>query len=419
MKSHSKESAIRVAISYFVFSAVWIFGSDYLLYLISEDIFEYRYVSTIKGMIFILLSAYIIYILVLREIKEINVAQVSIQRLQQFDTLTGLHNRSAFNQTIDTLRDTNQHVTLMLCDINGLKLINEVYGSDIGDKLLQQFSQTITEMVPKDAFISRIGGDEFCIIVEGDHQPSLVSIGQSLQKLTYVSISDFETTVAIGISSTEDDKEAIDMLLSLAEDRMMKNKLLLNESGQNSIIASLLTTLYERSDETEQHSKRLQELCLLIGQDMNLLPTDLDDLQLFALLHDIGKIGISDAILFKPGKLTELEYNIMQQHPIIGYKIASSVLPLEGIAHYILSHHEHWDGSGYPKGLKGLRIPLLSRILSVVDAFDAMTNDRIYQRKRSEQDAIDELIRCKGTQFDPAVIDSFLRVYIPSNEMEL
>lgn len=411
MKRHSKESAIRVAIIYFIFSSIWIFGSDYLLFLISHDILDYRYISTIKGMVFILLSAGIIYYLVHQEIKEIKLAQLSINHLEQFDPLTNLYNRTAYNKKIEQLETSEDPLFVLLLDINGLKLINEVYSSESGDELLRQLANAVQEVMPDGAFIARIGGDEFCVLLEGEDQETFAESIQSLQHIKYEKAKGFETTVAIGSSSSIADNETITGLLTLAEDRMLKNKLLLNESSQNSVIASLLSTLYERSDETQEHSKRIQELCLKIGNEMNLLPTDLDELQLFALLHDIGKIGISDTILLKPGKLTDREYNLMKQHPMIGYKIASSVLPLEGIAHYILAHHEHWDGSGYPKGLKQTQIPLLSRILSVVDAFDAMTNDRVYRKKLTKKEAFEELIHCKGTQFDPTVVESFLHIH--------
>jgi len=148
-----------------------------------------------------------------------------------------------------------------------------------------------------------------------------------------------------------------------------------------------------------------------LGVNLGLSSSQINDLKLLALLHDIGKIGIDDAILKKPGTLTRMEMEAMKQHPIIGYRIASTIPQLEAISYDILTHHEWYNGEGYPKKLKGEEIPLNARILSIVDAFDAMTNDRIYRKKISIADALEELIRFRGTQFDPDLVDAFVKEF--------
>ena len=129
---------------------------------------------------------------------------------------------------------------------------------------------------------------------------------------------------------------------------------------------------------------------------------------LFAMLHDIGKVGINDNVLQKPGPLTEEEWHEMKKHPEIGFRIAQNNLDLAPVAEYILCHHEHWDGSGYPRGMSGEEIPLLSRILAVVDAFDAMTSERVYRKAVSADEAVKELLRCAGKQFDPQIVRVFV-----------
>ena len=171
----------------------------------------------------------------------------------------------------------------------------------------------------------------------------------------------------------------------------------------NDIISMLLVTLYEKSNETEEHSKRIEKYCHAIGCELQLSSMEMDSLYLLALLHDIGKVGIHSSILKKPSKLTAEELEEMKRHPEIGYQIAKATPELEDVADLILSHHERWDGKGYPRGLKGEEIPLVCRIISVVDAFDAMTNDRVYRKAMTVDEAILEIERNAGKQFDPFV----------------
>lgn len=171
----------------------------------------------------------------------------------------------------------------------------------------------------------------------------------------------------------------------------------------NEIVRKLLVTLYEKSNETEEHSKRIEKYCHAIGCELQLSSTEMDALYLLALLHDIGKVGIHSSILKKPSKLTAEELEEMERHPEIGYQIAKATPELADVADLILSHHERWDGNGYPRGLKGEEIPLVCRIISVVDAFDAMTNDRVYRKAMTVDEAILEIERNAGKQFDPLV----------------
>lgn len=180
-------------------------------------------------------------------------------------------------------------------------------------------------------------------------------------------------------------------------------------------------TLYEKSQETEEHASRLIKLSRAVGQKMKLKDEQLNELELLCTLHDIGKIGISDVILNKPGKLTAEEWEVMKTHPEIGYRIAMSTPELSAIAPYILHHHERYDGKGYPEGLKGKEIPLLSRILAVVDAYDAMTEDRPYRKAMSKDEAILEIKKNSGTQIDPNIAEIFINIITqqdPSNNLK-
>lgn len=193
-----------------------------------------------------------------------------------------------------------------------------------------------------------------------------------------------------------------------AEENMHNRKLLNRKSSRSTIISSIMGTVYIRSQETEEHAKRLVDLSVRVGRKLNISQKDMDNLELFAMLHDIGKIGIDNSILNKPGKLSKNEWEIMKKHSEIGYRIAMSSPELEPIAEYILAHHERWDGNGYPQGLKGEEIPLLSRILAVVDSYDAMTEDRVYRKAMTHQAAIEEIKKNAGTQFDPNIAQIFI-----------
>ncbi|MGI6561661.1 MAG: HD-GYP domain-containing protein [Clostridia bacterium] len=177
---------------------------------------------------------------------------------------------------------------------------------------------------------------------------------------------------------------------------------------KNSTEHFLKALLYQKDQETKEHAERMTVISRNIGAKMNLNEDFLDSLALLSALHDIGKIGISDRILKKPGKLTEQEWNVMKKHPEIGYRLAQYYNEFSHIAEYILYHHERWDGKGYPIGLKGEQIPLASRIIAVVDAYDAMTSDRVYRKALKKEEAIDEVLRNAGTQFDKEIVTIFV-----------
>jgi HD-GYP domain-containing protein (c-di-GMP phosphodiesterase class II) len=191
---------------------------------------------------------------------------------------------------------------------------------------------------------------------------------------------------------------------------MYRNKLLESKSFRTSLLASLRQTLFEKSHETEEHTRRLQRLALQIGNALKLPDSTLDELTLLANLHDIGKIAIPEEIIIKPDKLSLEEWDLIRKHPEIGYRIANSSPEMVPVAEGILSHHEWWNGAGYPRMLFGKEIPLVSRIISVVDAYDVMIYGRPYKRALSQQEAFEEIRRCAGSQFDPLISQILLKI---------
>lgn len=261
----------------------------------------------------------------------------------------------------------------MVGDINGLKFVNQAFGEDEGDKILVQTAAILKSNLREHDILGRIGGDEFCILM-----PKTV--------------------------------ENIDDVIKQSEDIMNRHKLLQRKSSQSALVESIKVTMLERSRETEEHGERMVALASRIAMELGLSEMELYELELFATLHDLGKVGIDDRILTKPGRLTPEEWKEMEKHPEIGYRIAVSSPELAPIAELILSHHERWDGTGYPRELKGENIPLLSRILMLADAYDAMTEDRVYRKAMTREDAIAEIRRNSGAQFDPVIVESFMQV---------
>ncbi len=213
-----------------------------------------------------------------------------------------------------------------------------------------------------------------------------------------------------------DSEKGIDEILSAAENYLYRHKVTVGMSVRNHAIKAILNTLTEKYNEEKIHSQRVGSFCKRIGIALSLSKEDVDILELAGMYHDIGKISIPDAILNKPAKLTKEEYDIIKTHTMVGYQILKAADEYSGLAEYALSHHERWDGKGYPKGLMGTEIPLYSRIINVADSFEAMTANRPYRTGMSIEDAVAEIKRCSGSQFDPDIAEIFISKVLSSNE---
>ena len=336
--------------------------------------------------------------------------------MNDHDFLTDLYNRRYFEQKISEIdREANLPLAVMIADINGVRLINDAFGHRAGDRMITGAGEIIKKCCPDKAVVARIGGDEFGMLLPNTEHEEISNIINCIvtesEEYKYVNTDNSGImNISLGLSVKESKEESIEETIKEAEDNMYRHKLLDRESHHNAIISSVMATMYARSQETEEHAERLAEISLKIGKAMGLSQKNLDDLRLLSMLHDIGKIGIDDRILNKEEPLSKKEWEIMKKHPEIGFRIAMSSSDLEPVAQYILHHHERWDGKGYPAGLRGEDIPLLSRILAVVDSYDAMTKDRIYRKALGEANAIKEIKDNSGTQFDPHIAELFLKL---------
>ena len=326
------------------------------------------------------------------------------------DNLTGVYNRAYYESAIIEIdKEENLPISIIIGDVNGLKLVNDAFGHFKGDMLLKKIVEILEISCRKEDVIARIGGDEFIIVLplcDAETTEGVIrNIRENCEKADFHPI---KPSISLGFSTKYDKIQYISDVIKEADDYMYKRKLLESKSTRSSIIDSLQKTLEETTFETREHAKRLENLSVRLGKELRLPENNLDDLLLVAMLHDIGKIAIPPNIITKPGKLTKKEWDIVKRHPEIGYQIASSSPELRGVAQLILSHHERWDGEGYPQRLKGEEIPLLARIIAIVDSFDAMTQDRSYHKGIPKKEALDEIRRCAGTQFDPHIADKFI-----------
>jgi diguanylate cyclase (GGDEF)-like protein/PAS domain S-box-containing protein len=346
-----------------------------------------------------------------------------IEYLREHDFLTGLYNRNYMEQEKRRL-DQPEYLPLSvaICDIDGLRVINDAYGTQEGDYLILKTAQLLRNCLEGEYVIGHTGSGEFLILLPNtDSQAAdllTAKIKSSIESYNRCNTDSlYDISVSIGHSTKEVETQELQNVTAEADENMRRRKMLNQNSSHSAIVSSIMATLYAKSQETEEHGQRLGRLSTMIGRAMGLSQTELDDLQLLSKLHDIGKVIVDNQILNKPEKLSREEWKIMRQHSEIGYRIAVSMPQLKHIAEYILYHHERWDGTGYPEGLKGERIPIASRILSVADAFDAMTNDRVYRRAIPIEDAIKEIKHNAGTQFDPNIAELFVRLAAENPEM--
>lgn len=333
-----------------------------------------------------------------------------ISYLSYHDVLTGLYNRRFYEEEIQRMDvKKNLPISIIMGDINGLKLINDAFGHGIGDKLLKVAANSIETRCRRDDVIARWGGDEFVILLPKTEKIEAEKIVKEIKSLySQKRIHGVDGSISFGWDTKEGIDEDIIKVLKNAEDDMYRTKTIENESVRSAMINTIVKTLHEKNPREESHSKRVSELCEAIGLASGLSEIEVNKLRVGGLLHDIGKIAIEQSILNKPGKLTEQEWTEIKRHPEIGYRILSSSHEMLELTEGVLSHHEKWDGTGYPKGLKGEAIPKVARIIAIADTYDAMTSERSYRKALSEEVVLAEICKNSGTQFDPEIVQIFI-----------
>jgi len=343
-----------------------------------------------------------------QDITEQRRKEEEILYISYHDFLTGLYNRRYFSEYVELIHIDQLPMTYIVADINGLKLTNDAFGHHFGDELISIIAQSLKDHFRPQDVVCRSGGDEFVVAMPNTTREQALEIIDIIKKDLYDNhFNGMSITVSFGVNTmTELGKSVFSM--KQAEIEMYRNKLFESSSDRSETIKAILATLYVKNPREENHSRRVSELCVLMGEHLGMGIDDIKQLRVMGNLHDIGKIAIDETILNKPGKLTADEWEQIKRHPEIGYRILSASTDYAEMAEDILSHHERWDGTGYPQGLKTIKIPKRSRIVALADAFDAMTEQRTYRNTLTQAEALNEIRTHAGTQFDPDLAIEFI-----------
>lgn len=349
-------------------------------------------------------------VIVIRDVTGKKEKLEKIEYLSMHDYLTGLYNRWYMEAAMRRLdKEENLPLTIMVIDVNGLKLVNDAFGHKMGDKLLKVVSKVLKNVVRAEDILGRVGGDEFLILFPETDKIEAEKIKTRIIKaLSYEKLDSIIISVAIGYSVKNNMDENLETIRISADNQMYKDKLVYGKTMRNETFEKVLRNINFKYDQEQIHTERVSQYCESIARAMNFSEKEIQDIKTAGTLHDIGKIVVPPELLNKTGELTDEECELIKRHSEAGYHILKSVDDYAVLAEDVLYHHENWDGSGYPQGLKGEEIPLNSRIIAVADAYEAMTAKRAYQKTKTKEEAIAELKKCAGKQFDPNIVEIFI-----------
>lgn len=352
--------------------------------------------------------------LVITDITEKKRTEDQVLYLTYHDKLTTLFNRTYIDSIIPQLQNEySMPLSVIMADMNGLKLTNDVFGHQNGDNLLINAAKVFMKSCRSTDIVARWGGDEFLIILPNTNDALSKEICCKIKTIcTTFEPNPIELSISLGSATMESSTTSLSELFNVAENEMYRNKLVESKNIRRKIILSLEKTLYEKCFEDYGHNERVKNMALNFAKflDIEQDSMEISNLTLLASLHDIGKVSIPKEILGKQDCLTQVELEIVKRYTEIGFRMAQSIEePI--LAQSILCIRERWDGKGYPYGLKGENIPLNSRIVSILESYDVMTHYRPYKNAISEKEALEELKKCSGKQYDPDLIKIFMENY--------
>lgn len=351
-------------------------------------------------------------LILLTDVSELQHTLNQLEYVGSHDDLTGVYNRYYFQLQLKTLDiPDNYPLAVIVGDINGLKYVNDNFGHSAGDSLLVEAAESLINGFDQDCVVCRIGGDEFVILIPNSNTKDIQTSINKLESRVF-SYSNEEQSIGISLDYAikNDDSVSLQQVFKEADANMYLKKVMSGASSRDNNLQLLQKILSGKDIETNDHLNRTSHLAMKFASKLELDHSQTNDLILLSQLHDIGKTVIPDKILLKPASLDNKEWDIMKSHSLKGYEIMSASPTLKGISKYILHHHEHYNGGGYPIGLIGNDIPYLSRIITIIDAYDVMTNIRVYKKAMTSENAIAELKRCSNTQFDPELVSQFVEM---------
>jgi len=357
-----------------------------------------------------------------------------IKALGEIDSLSGLYNRRRSLEQLEIevgrARRYQGTFSILITDIDNFKLFNDTYGHPVGDEIIKRVAGLLQHRSRVSDFVGRFGGDEFVLILPETYRAGARTLAEhlrvALNSLPYVAPdgASIPLRMSFGAASFPEDGQDAASLIAIADANLYESKRWGGDtvtvrsepvggeavdSGAFSTLDALVSAVDNKDHYTRRHSAQVAELTGAVARSLGFAKERQEMLRVAALLHDVGKIGVPDRILRKPGALTREEVEFMNQHSLTGSMMIAQHLPdLTEVREAVVSHHERWDGSGYPAQLRGVSIPLLGRILGVADAYSAMTTDRPYRAALGRREAISELIKGSGTQFDPDVVRVFV-----------
>lgn len=333
-------------------------------------------------------------------------------RIYYKDSLTDLYTRDFFNAEVARLNTARQlPLSIIVGDLNGLKLINDAFGHDMGDKAIKRAAEIMKNTFRKEDIISRMGGDEFAVLLpKTTEETALLMIDKMKEECIKKPLDYLILSISFGVATKINENENVDDLYRRADKKMYYMKIKENKEAKQSLINNLKHKLEEITFETTAHYERLMNLSLMIADKIGLSEVEKEELRLLCEFHDIGKIGIPESILQKQDTLDPSEWEDLKRHSEIGYHIIKGTKKNLAINDLILIHHERWDGRGYPGFLKDEDIPIVVRIFSIADAYEAMVNDRPYKNHITKREALNEIKEKSGTQFDPRLANLFIEL---------
>ncbi|MFA5535640.1 MAG: diguanylate cyclase [Bacillota bacterium] len=347
-----------------------------------------------------------------RDISEKKEERTKIEYLSYHDYLTGLYNRRYFEEELNRL-DTKRNlpISILMGDVNGLKLINDIFGHSYGDKMLKEVAGIMQNECRSDDIIARWGGDEFVMLLPKTDLNEAEKIALRI-KNKISTIKDYAIEISISIGCDSKTHENLDMIRTLnkAETKMYYSKTLEKSSKQCDELEAIVNLFFENYERERQHAEYVSKMSREVGIALNLSQLDIQKLMKVGRLHNIGKVILEPGISGKEQLLKLSEYKVEESHPLVGYRILSNFDDTLELADIVLAHHENWDGSGFPKRLKGEKIPLMARIINIVGSFEQMIHSSGQATVKSYSDAILEIKNGAGTKFDPKIVDVFIEL---------